>query len=328
LLNQPIHLSAISPVPVTAICLAALYGFEKVVVALVDGGADVNVCDIHGRTPLMLACAQGMVEAVQALIGAGADVNAKDNAGHRVLQYSCVAVKPSELRAALHVNRSSGSCSTEPPNQALLSLEGYPVCFEQLLLRAAADPTIECPKRKSSPLHWAAGGTCVPICLTTGDDDVVVNLVYRPASFEGRCDLVTMLAQAGAELDAADERGMTALHVSVSQQSNLSVAMRLLDLRAEPNLTDANGVLPLQSLLKAHLATDPATEIMQQALIDCGVGKPVRHARYDAERFGVEDGQRYLYDSEAAIRLTFQQFVKPQALEAPRATRAFLLSLC
>lgn len=47
------------PSAVPPILLAAFFGFENVVTALVEGGVDVNIQDPHNRTPLMLACAQG-----------------------------------------------------------------------------------------------------------------------------------------------------------------------------------------------------------------------------------------------------------------------------
>ena len=169
----------------------------------------------------------------------------------------------------------------------------------------------------------------MPMHLVTSGEDtaVVVDLIYRPANFEGNCDLVTTLAQAGADLNVGAEDRMTALHVSVSQ-GHFSIAMRLLGLGADPNLTDTNDVLPLQSLLKAHpTTTDPASAGMQQALIDHGVGKPVRPACFPAERCAVDDQQRFLYDSKTVIHQTFRELLKPRAFEGPRATHAFLLSL-
>jgi hypothetical protein len=52
---------------------------------LISAGADVNVKDDNGKTPLILAANQGQGECVYPLIAANADLNAQDQAGQTAL---------------------------------------------------------------------------------------------------------------------------------------------------------------------------------------------------------------------------------------------------
>ena len=50
---------------------------EKALQMLIDAGANVNLADKNGVTPLMFAASKGLTEDVKALIHAGADVNVR-----------------------------------------------------------------------------------------------------------------------------------------------------------------------------------------------------------------------------------------------------------
>ncbi len=74
---------------------------------LIQAGANVNVADSKGGTPLMEACREGigMADVVRALIEAGADVNAKDNDGKTALDMA----KTDEIKGLLKaVGQSRG----------------------------------------------------------------------------------------------------------------------------------------------------------------------------------------------------------------------------
>lgn len=58
---------------------------------LVNAGADVNVQDYMGLTPLMVASRGGFVESVIMLINLGANLEIKDSYGETALTYACYA---------------------------------------------------------------------------------------------------------------------------------------------------------------------------------------------------------------------------------------------
>ena len=64
-------------------------GHLTIVKILVDGGANVNVQDDKGRTPLMIHAEKGNKDIVSYLIAHGADVDKKDSKGQTALHYVC-----------------------------------------------------------------------------------------------------------------------------------------------------------------------------------------------------------------------------------------------
>ena len=82
----------------TPLVFAARYGTEEDLQLLIDYGADVNVRDVHGATPLHKAATAGRAAGcakMRALVAAGADLGASDRCGmtplhgERALQFSC-----------------------------------------------------------------------------------------------------------------------------------------------------------------------------------------------------------------------------------------------
>jgi ankyrin repeat protein len=60
------------------LALASLNGHEKTVSVLLKNGADSNLSDSYGVTPLMYAARMGYIGATIALIKGGADINHRD----------------------------------------------------------------------------------------------------------------------------------------------------------------------------------------------------------------------------------------------------------
>jgi ankyrin repeat protein len=75
----------------TALGIAAGWGNLKTMSALLRAGADPNLADKHGRTPLMAAAnaaGKGSPSAVEILLKAGADTKRKDHEGGTVLSHA------------------------------------------------------------------------------------------------------------------------------------------------------------------------------------------------------------------------------------------------
>lgn len=59
---------------------------DKIVDVLIQNGADVNIVDYYGRTPIFMAARNGNQKIVESLIRANADVNLADKTGTTPLQ--------------------------------------------------------------------------------------------------------------------------------------------------------------------------------------------------------------------------------------------------
>lgn len=83
-LNQGNHLGR------TPLMVACLNGKRDTMLAILKGGADLDVRDFAGKTVLFCAITKRDVESVRALVNKGADVNIRDNRGQTPLIASCM----------------------------------------------------------------------------------------------------------------------------------------------------------------------------------------------------------------------------------------------
>ena len=72
-------------------------GCVQYAILLIEGGADVNLDDDHGRTLLIMAAKGRNYELMKVLIHAGADVNAKDDHGCCALTYAAATSRDKSL---------------------------------------------------------------------------------------------------------------------------------------------------------------------------------------------------------------------------------------
>jgi len=63
----------------------------RIVRLLIDYGADINMIDSDGDTPLHRAASQGSLEIVKALLNAGADVDVKNDMGLKAASVAKIA---------------------------------------------------------------------------------------------------------------------------------------------------------------------------------------------------------------------------------------------
>ena len=75
----------------TALCVAAGYNHADTLSVLLDAGANLELQDFCGYTPLTLAAIEGSVEAIERLVAAGANVEAVDMDGLSPLMHAAAA---------------------------------------------------------------------------------------------------------------------------------------------------------------------------------------------------------------------------------------------
>ncbi|XP_044056798.1 CARD- and ANK-domain containing inflammasome adapter protein [Siniperca chuatsi] len=184
---------------------------DGVVTVLIDSGANVNMLDKQGYTPLLLSAELGHTEVFRVLVAKQAKLDAT----------------LSDLSSALHLAVHSGS-----------------VPIVQTLLERGLDPNITGPKAQT-PLHLAA--QCnrpefVDLLLRAGAQ---VNAVAQDgltplhiASQQGHADPVIQILQGKADPGVKDRVGRTALHWAASSKGESCVVDLLLSAKANPNTTD------------------------------------------------------------------------------------------
>lgn len=121
----------------TALTLAAKHGHEAVVETLLDAGADPNVADVAGMTPLMLAA--GRADIVEMLIAHKADVSAVSHEGRNALMLTT-----SENVAKLLLDRGAAIDAKDYAGDTALlhAVEADAPEVIEFLLARGADATI------------------------------------------------------------------------------------------------------------------------------------------------------------------------------------------
>jgi ankyrin repeat protein len=184
---------------------------------ILELGADINVKDKDGETPLYGASFYGRTEIVSLLLQKGADINVKDKDGETPLYGA-----------------------SQDGNKEIVSM----------LLQKGADTDIA-DKNSRTPLYWASSRghkEIVSMLLQKGADTDIADKNSRTplywASFYGRTEIVSMLLQNGADINVKDKDGQTPLY-QASLDGNKEIVSMLLQKGADPNIANKNGQTPL-----------------------------------------------------------------------------------
>lgn len=190
----------------TPLDLAVAAGHAETARLLIDNGADVRRVYPSGRTPLHIAAAGGSAELTALLIDRGAEIEARDRYGLSPLD---LAISRGQA-APLGVLLDSGA-KTQPG-----------------LLRSAL--------RANRPEVVRALVTHTKVSLAE---------IVKYAIAQRRPEILDILIQAGADLNARDEAGFTALQ-DAALSGNLDSVRILVDHGADVNAGDkATGATPL-----------------------------------------------------------------------------------
>jgi uncharacterized protein len=193
----------------TALMVAAFGGYPEAVRLLVASKADPNAKDNQGRTALMAAATSGHASVVDALFSAGADPNVSD-AGHGTPMTYAAAEGHAEAMAALQTRGLK-------PNAGDLALAAAGCHTDAVRLALASGVSANGAEGDVVPLLSAAGANCVDVVRLLLERGAHVNAkdhdgwtALIKASQSGRADMVQLLMDRGADMNIADDTGRTA----------------------------------------------------------------------------------------------------------------------
>ncbi|KAK2757747.1 ankyrin repeat protein [Colletotrichum kahawae] len=194
-----------SQVGMMSLFVAVEFGSIETVMALIDGGVDINTRDFEGNTPLIRASSRCNRKMVLALLDKKADVNTRNDQGLTVWS---VNLKPGNeevldvLAARGAADPDATDCNREPV--LYCHAAGGNLLMVQFLLGRGINPSNQ-TRFRWAPLHWAANNghlECVRALLAYGaDHSPLSDTTQTPldmAAQQGHHQIVETLQEAGA----------------------------------------------------------------------------------------------------------------------------------
>lgn len=234
---------------------------------LAENPSLLNACEAGGFTALHFAAFNGDIQLIQFLLSKGAEVDVENFDGNTPL---AMAVKGHQLKAIRELVSGGASLekSTTLGSTAIhhAASMGFIDCM--LLLKELGANTIFENNEAGSLLHWAAHSGSIPcVGAVLYDLNIPVNVLDKHggtalmvAIHTLQLEVAAFLLEHGADPNLAiPEDGTTALHVAVEFGSAEAVKL-LCNCGADPQVKNSAGETPL-SLAKTAGKTAAAAEL-------------------------------------------------------------------
>ena len=237
LLDAGADLNEATPEHGSALVVASASGHEALGMFLIDKGADLNAADGTGITALHNAAQRGLT----ALIGVRYDDL------YRVHPPSMPELAKALLARGTNVNARIAANDTRGPDGTPFAMKGATPYFlaavagdgslMRLLGRSGADPRLTA-EGGITPLMAAARSACTGSCEYRG-----ANAEVDEAAAAAALEAVKVAVELGADLNAANEDGQTAMHMAAFTGAD-GVVQFLADNGATVDVQDKHGETP------------------------------------------------------------------------------------
>jgi ankyrin repeat protein len=256
--NNPEAINTQDDEGMTPLACAIVQEQMNVVRFLLDTGADPNIPDKNGDTPLGLAASRNKTNGTplcEMLLAKGAEVNPTNNAKDMITPLSWAVSSDNKELVKLLLARGADP-KARGGNILRSAVSRSDTEIVAMLIAHGADP--KALSDGMTPLHDAADGGC---------DEVVKLLLSKGAEvnakrFDGATPLmsaadrehistVEILLGNGADINAIDDKGNTPLHWAVARE-NKEVVEILLAHGANINLKNKEDQTPMQFAARWH----------------------------------------------------------------------------
>jgi ankyrin repeat protein len=245
----------------TAVMLAARQGALAATRVLSERGADLNLIDPDDTSALVLAIINGHYDVAALLVEKGADPNIGDTSGMAAL-YAAVDMHTQPPMINRPTRKPSGKVDNLQLLKALLAYGASPNAGLKTPLLARYHNTGDGQLGAgATPLMRAAKSIDVPamrVLLDAGADPRLKTrtgataLMFAAGAARGKpaqdvIDAITLCVNRGADVNAVNGNGQTALHLAVEQSDD--VIRFLVERGAKLDIKDSQGRTPLDLLL-------------------------------------------------------------------------------
>ncbi len=290
--------------------VAAEHGELGELVKLIASGQAIDATDVEGRTPLLTALGARQLEAFFLLVRRGADCEKPKPGGWTPLHLAVDLQLDAAVAFLLDQGVDPNPVLTESQQTPLhlAAVKGYKPIVRMLIEHdgidlSAADASADTPfhaavaARQLEVVTMLLGSAGLDIDRPARDGNTALHIAIA----DGYEDAANSLLHHGANINAKNEAGRTALHLAAERGSVSSIQLLLSQLNCEPNLMDSRDWTPL------HAASDAGhVEAAEALLWDDRVAKRVdqadthgRTALHLAARNGHLDTVKWLIKREA-----------------------------
>jgi ankyrin repeat protein len=259
--------------------------------ALLIGGADPNLADPDGITPLVLAIINGHYDTAALLIDAGVDLNTVDTDGRTAL-YAAVDMhtlgwtlnRPAPpLRDGRYdsldiVRLLLDKGASANPRLARAVRPRKILVFGIDILTAGATPLLRAATQTDLPVLHALLEHGADPNLTTGHQATALMLaaglgwkdVYSQGTDADAIEFMKVCLSRGADINATDENGQTALH-GAAQRGSPSVIDFLISRGARLDVKNRQNRTPLDEALAYFPPREPAAVRLRELMTARGI---------------------------------------------------------
>jgi ankyrin repeat protein len=220
---------------------------------LIKSGARVDIEDAKGATALTHAADGGTMAAIRVLVEAGADINHQNKRGASPL---LIALQRRDRDGRIDYLLAHGADVKAKDQDGLTTLmaaatQGY-VKYVSALLKRGLDPNARTQTGRTAA-HWAASY----YNFNSPYDKSAEDKKDRATAV----NVLRVLSEAGADLKAADNEGVTPLHVA-ARAGYVETLRFLLDHGGDPNRPNAKRETPLFLSIVAFLDRFPKVKLL------------------------------------------------------------------